>query len=374
MSVTVRAYRTGGWMVDINTRLSSGARHRERRRLSVPSKSAAQRWGQDRERHLLQHGPPQPKKEVPTLQEFAPRFLEGHARANRQKPSGIAAKEMIVRVHLVPAIGAKPLDTITNEDVQRLKHRLLNKAPKTVNNILTVLNVMLKKAVEWGVIERLPCTIKVLPVSKGSTKFYDFDEFEQLVTAARTTDPRAYVLVLLSAEAGMRLGEMVALEWSDIDFTKGQVCVQRSAWKGQVGSPKGGRLRYVPLTARLAAALREHRHLRGPRVLYQDDGSPLTEGLVQGLVRRAAQRVGLPNNGPHMLRHTFCSHLAMKGAPARAIQELAGHADLTTTQRYMHLTPATVESAIRLLESPRVLASRGSIAATGTTETANSFR
>src|SRR6185503_11513333 len=106
--------------------------------------------------------------------------------------------------------------------------------------------------------------------------------------------------------AGLRLGEMVALERSDIDFIKGQLCVQRSAWKGQVASPKGGRLRYVPLTARLAAALRAHRHLRGPRVLYQEDGSPLTEGAVQGLIRRAARRAGLTNNGPHMLRHTFC--------------------------------------------------------------------
>ena len=54
----------------------------------------------------------------------------------------------------------------------------------------------------------------------------------------------------------------------------------------------------------------------------------------------------------HILRHTFCSHLAMRGAPARAIQELAGHADLTTTQRYMHLSPAALDSAIRLLDQP----------------------
>ena len=53
-----------------------------------------------------------------------------------------------------------------------------------------------------------------------------------------------------------------------------------------------------------------------------------------------------------MLRHTFCSHLAMRGAPARAIQELAGHANLTTTQRYMHLSPAAIEGAIRLLDQP----------------------
>src|SRR5688572_9634533 len=115
MSVTVRAYRTGSWMVDINTRRSSGARHRERRRLSVASKSAAQRWGHDRERHLLQHGRPQPRKEMPTLTAFAPRFVEGHCLANRQKPSGIAAKEMILRVHLIPALGHKPLDAISNE-------------------------------------------------------------------------------------------------------------------------------------------------------------------------------------------------------------------------------------------------------------------
>ena len=51
-----------------------------------------------------------------------------------------------------------------------------------------------------------------------------------------------------------------------------------------------------------------------------------------------------------MLRHTFCSHLAMKGAPTRAIQELAGHRDLTTTQNYMHLRPNAITDAIRLLE------------------------
>jgi hypothetical protein len=108
---------------------------------------------------------------VSTLEQFAPRFLDGYARANRQKPSGIAAKEMIIRVHLVPALGDKLLNAITTEDVQGLKRTLLCKAPKTANNILTMLNVLLKTAVAWEVIERMPCSIKLLPVSKGSTRF-----------------------------------------------------------------------------------------------------------------------------------------------------------------------------------------------------------
>src|SRR6476646_10325425 len=145
MSVTVRPYRRGGWEVDIRVVLPDDTEHRERRKAPVSSRSTAQRWGEDRERHWyheLTH--PQPEtahiKEVPTLEEFVPRFLDGHARANRQKPSGIAAKETITNVHLIPKLGHKRLDTISTEVIQRLKHQLGHRSPKTVNNVLTVLN------------------------------------------------------------------------------------------------------------------------------------------------------------------------------------------------------------------------------------------
>jgi integrase len=337
------------------------------------SKSAAVRWGQDRERHVLQHGLAPPKKEVPTLDAFATRFLDGYARANRHKPSGIAAKETILNVHLVPMLGSKKLDAIGSEAVQRLKSELHKKSPKTVNNVLTVLNVLLKKAVEWNVIDRMPCTVRLLPIPKPSAGFYDFDEYERLVDAARA-DPSAYLIVLLGGEAGLRCGEMMALEWSDVDLDKRQMCVQRSDWKGHVTATKGGRLRYVPMTVRLASALREHRHLRGARVLCHGRGAPLTQKIVQDHVRRSGRRAALAKNGVHRLRHTFCSHLAMRGAPARAIQELAGHEDLATTQRYMHLSPAAIESAIRLLDGPGSHVGRGNIVATGPKEIGKSYR
>ena len=92
----------------------------------------------------------------------------------------------------------------------------------------------------------------------------------------------------------------------------------------------------------------------------------MSQKVMQCLVRRAAKRAGLKNEGIHVLRHTFCSHLAMQGAPARAIQELAGHKDLSTTQRYMHLSPAATFNAIRLLDGRGGAGPRGDIVQTGT--------
>jgi integrase len=365
MSVKIRPYRRGGWEADVRVTAPNGRDLRVRKKAPCSSRSAAQRWAESVERRLLLTATTPTRKEAPTLQEFAPRFVEGYARANRQKPSGIAGKETILRIHLIPQLGSRRLDAITNEDVQRLKVHLAERAAKTVNNVLTVLNTLLRVAVEWDVIERVPCAIRLLPTPLGQPRFHDFDAFERLVAAARATEGRAYVLVLLGGEAGLRAGEIMALEWSDIDFTKGQVCVQRSDWKGHVTSPKGGRLRYVPLTQRLAAALKAQRHLQSPRVLCEADGRPLSQKVVQCLVRRAARRAQV-RDGVHMLRHTFCSHLAMKGAPTRAIQELAGHKDLSTTQRYMHLSPAATFSAIRLLDAPGPKGGRGDILETGT--------
>ena len=81
------------------------------------------------------------------------------------------------------------------------------------------------------------------------------------------------------------------------------------------------------------------------------EGQPSNEKIIADHVDHAARAAKLKHRGVHVLRHTFCSHLAMRGAPARAIQELAGHSDLRTTQRYMHLSPAALDAAIRLLDS-----------------------
>jgi integrase len=335
--------------VDIRVILPDGSRHRERKRMALSSKTAARRWGEQRERVLISHGVAKTGKEVPTLAQFAPRFVEGYARANRHKPSGVAAKESILRAHLIPLFGETKLDAIRTEAVQRLKTQLRDRAPKTVNNVLAVLRRLLSVAVEWGVITTMPCTVRHVKASSPVMDFHDFEAYERLVVEAQKVDNNAHLIVLLGGDAGLRCGEMMALEWSDVDFHKRQLRVCRSEWNGQIASTKGDRVRYVPLTRRLEAALRQHRHLRGPRVL-ENLGKPLTQKMVQTVVKWAARRAGVPH-GVHILRHTFCSRLSMRGAAVRSIQELAGHAHLSTTQRYMHLSPAATEAAIRLLDA-----------------------
>jgi integrase len=259
---------------------------------------------------------------------------------------------------LIPELGSRTLDTITNEQVQRLKLQLHDKSPKTINNVLSVLNVLLKQAVEWGVLDKMPCSIRLVRVPRTDAAFHDFDDYERLLKAAQTIDPRSYVIALLGGEAGLRAGEIVALEWADVDLERRQIRVRHSDWCGELTAPKNGRIRFVGMTERLVAAIRQQRHLRSRRVLCKDDGTPLTRQGAWSRVRYAAKRAKVPT-GVHILRHTFCSHLAMQGAPMRGVQELVGHQSLAMTQRYSHLSPAALDATIRLLENRATLRAVG---------------
>jgi integrase len=328
----------------------------------VSTAAAAKEWAKSRERQLALFGkvekPKPEKKEVPTLEEFAERLI-GDGVAQNQKPSTIAAKRTILKTHLIPLLGSRRLNEIRNEDVSRLLQCLADRTPKTKNNTLTVLSVLLKKAIEWEDstgLTKMPCKIKLLKVPKVKERpFHSFESYERLVRVAKGVGWRSYLIVLFGGDAGLRLGEIMALEQDDLriwhDGVKwcGQITVARAEWKGQVGPPKGGQTRYVPMTQRLISAVRENQLRSNGRVVVQDDGSYMTMKTIQLSVARAAKRAGV-KSGVHILRHTFCSHLAMKGAPARSIQQVAGHVDLATTQRYMHLQTGAVEAAIALLE------------------------
>jgi integrase len=163
------------------------------------------------------------------------------------------------------------------------------------------------------------------------------------------------VLVLLAGSAGLRRGEIQALKWTDLDIARKLIKVERALWRGIEGTPKSGKGRVVPMTGELAGALTKHRHLVGERVLYSERGTAMSNRSIRNWLMTVFRRAGIGAEGAantgaiHKLRHTFCSHLAAAGVPAKAIQELAGHADLKTTLRYMHLAPGDREGAMRAL-------------------------
>ena len=337
---------------------------RERSVAPTTSRAGALRWGRDREAALLAAGkaalePAAPAKVVPLYKDFwKDTFIPIYCKAERLKPSGIESKWWAYNHYLKPVVGEKRLDEIGTEDIQKIKASLEKKSPKTVNNVLTVLSTSLKFASCEGVrgqdglglIDRAP-RIRLQKTARPKMGFYENEDFQALVQVAGKIDTRTLVLVLLGGDAGLRRGEMIGLRWCDVDFRRRQITIRQAAWKDTMGVPKGGRERIVEMTSALHDALKRHQHLRGERVLCCDDGSPATAKMLRLWISVAQKRANLPSPGQlHVLRHTFCSRLAMAGAPARAIQEAAGHADLSTTMRYMHLAPAARGDAIRLLD------------------------
>ncbi|MER3408694.1 MAG: site-specific tyrosine recombinase XerD [Thermoleophilia bacterium] len=166
-------------------------------------------------------------------------------------------------------------------------------------------------------------------------------EIERLIAAASGTTPLALrdaALVELLYGAGLRVSEAVGLERGSIDLEERLVrCLG-----------KGDRERMVPIGRKAAEAVRRYLargrpyldRRRRPELFLNAKGGPLTRGGVFFLLRRLAARAGLEPERvhPHLLRHSFATHLLEGGADLRSVQEMLGHADLATTEIYTHVS------------------------------------
>ena len=342
------------WRYRKMIRLPDGSRVRIEGTPNIDTKEAAERAEREhirRKEEEIRNPPPAKPKEVTTFAAFAKTFMATYAATNN-KPSEVESKRSILDNHLTKAFGSKRLDEINAQDVEDLKAKMLRTtSAKYVNNVLNVLRKILRYAADLELVVRVP-TMKALKLPPSKHEFLDFDDFAKLVEAARQ-EPELYAAVLLAGEAGLRLGEIVGLHWSDIDRA-GVLTVTHNDWRGHLGSPKSGRARELPLTRRTLDAVRALRHLRGPRVFCNRDGTPWTVTMMRTGLLRQEKRAGLAGRGKwHRLRHTFCSHLAMRGAAAIEIKDLAGHQSIATTNRYMHLAPERRRTAMALLEMGR---------------------
>jgi integrase len=336
------------WLVDVQVVDRSGRLRRVQRVSPVNNRRAAERFEHELRESLLNSSdePSCPSQSVPTFAAFAARFMATYAATNN-KPSEVEAKNSILRVHLLQAFGTCTLDRIGVAEVEEYKARKLkaNMARKSINNQLTVLRKMLSTAVGWGVISSVP-RVRWLKTPAPQFDFLTLEEASRLIAAA-PSDWRAPITIAL--RTGLRQGELRALRWSDVDLERGRIVVRRAVWRDIVSTPKNGRVREVPLSQQAAEALQEHSRL-GEMVFCSPDGSMLSKGAMKWPLWNACMNAGLRKIGWHTARHTFASHLVMRGAPIKAVQELLGHSTTEMTMRYAHLSPDARREAVRLLD------------------------
>jgi integrase len=174
----------------------------------------------------------------------------------------------------------------------------------------------------------------------------------------RAEDVQDAELVRVAAYAGLRLGELLALRWRDVDFAGHALTVGRAMSAGVESSTKSGRVRRVPMPDQAAGALdrlskRDDYTGPGELVFCNALGRPLDGSALRRRFKRARDAAKLRPLRFHDLRHTYGSLLAAAGVDLVTIQSAMGHSALATTGRYLHAKPATeiAEVLTRAFES-----------------------
>jgi integrase len=243
------------------------------------------------------------------------------------------------------------LPEITSLHIEQFKAAKLGVglAPQSINNLLSILGKCLRCAEEWGELQQVP-KMKLLKVPPQRFDYLSWEDSEKLLGVI--DDPMWYALVLLALRTGLRVGELIGLEWSDIDFDRQLLNLRKSIVQGIVSSPKNNRERHVPLTNQACRALRRIRKSDG-FIFCDSKGKPLSYSRLEHKLKRFCTTAGLRTISWHKLRHTFASHLVASGVSLKAIQELLGHSTITMTLRYAHLAPSALRSAVEVLDVPR---------------------
>jgi integrase len=281
-----------------------------------------------------------------TFEEFTKQWFELFVVTNN-KASEQRAKRYILSRHLVPAFGKSLIDEIDVLSIERYKAGLLRSrlSPKTINNHLTVLRRCLQSAFDWGQIGSVP-RIQWLKRPPGRIDYLSDKECLQLISDEQ--EPQWNLMVRMALLTGMRVSELLALDWSDVNINQSTIIIRRSASRGVMTSPKSNRTRSIPITNDLMQAFWLVKKKQG--LLFGHDGERMRSyDAADRALTRICQRTGVREVGWHTLRHTFATQLVDRGAAMREIQELLGHTTITMTEKYAHVASTSLRRAVDLL-------------------------
>ena len=284
-----------------------------------------------------------------------------YLRDDRQrKASTLTGYRSTLQADLLPEFGEMGIAEITQQIIEAYRRKLLASgllSARSINKRLVMLHSIFRYAQRVHGLAANPAVhVERQPLKRSKEiRVYVPDEIERLAEAC-AQGPQEFAeldsaVVRFAAYTGLRLGEIRALAWRAVDTNKRIVHVRRNFVAGVFDTPKSGLVRSVPLAdqpARVLAILAQRDEFAQPDDLVFPGrlGRPFDDSAFRTRYYNAIRRSGLRRLTFHELRHTFGT-LAAEGFPIADVQALLGHADITTTQIYLHLIPKT-DAAERL--------------------------
>jgi integrase len=277
-----------------------------------------------------------------TFDDAAAEWLRYVEHDRGRKPSTVAGYKAIVRSQLLPAFGSLSLESITTAMIEQWVGSAGGSASSRRKSLVLLHGIFRRAKKVWGLAANPAAEVEKPPLQhSGGIDVFSPEEVHALVrAAAREQDAAIY---LTAAFTGLRRGELIALQWRDVDFAGSVIRVRASYSEGQLTTPKSGKVRSVPMAPDVASALAK---LGQRRDFVSDEdlvfvglwGSYLDGSALRRRYDAALQRAGLRRLRFHDLRHTFGTRMIGK-ADIRRVQEWMGHASIQTTMQYLHYAP-----------------------------------
>jgi integrase len=264
----------------------------------------------------------------------------------------------LINRHLLKVFGDTPLCEIRRMDVQRFVTDKMARegfAWQTAAHLRNLMSGILQRAIEWGYLELNPARGVKLPPMQRRRKTVVLTS-EQLAMLLRSLRDPVKTLAVTAAMTGLRIGEVLALRWSNVDLEKDVIRVREAVYDGHFSTPKTkSSIRDVPLGPALKRSLQDYRKDdSGDALVFASrKGTPLdAKNILRRDLRPTCARLGLPPITWHSFRHTHATLLSDLGESMKTAQAQLGHARLSTTAEiYTHAVPASQRAAVAKLEN-----------------------